>query len=419
MGRKAATKSDYDATASAIGYLYQSRLALLWALKQDDPDVIVSIEKLDDVAFSKLDGNAVVRPFDLRQVKHHLDRKAGLGNKSVDIWKTLRIWSEAIKAKTVDLAHTSFFMVTTSNASGSHAIRYLSPDTRLRDPAKAQELLEKAGDESDATKVKKAHESLMKLSQAARKNLFKSIYLLDGSHDASELRRAIEKEVRLLTDPAHREAFTDRLEGWWFRTVIEHLMEPNSPGIYVRQLEDEIHELREQFRRENLPDDFLMADVPASETSEKDKRHFVHQLRLIEAADPRIQSAQEDHYRAFEQRSQWVRQHLLGMDELHRLETRLIDEWRRRFEIMLEGLPEFDGEWRLVQSGQGLYEWVELSAPSDPALFLRPEFQSKYMTRGSYQMLADQLRVGWHPEFKERLSDGSDKENAEEEDGAR
>jgi hypothetical protein len=40
-----------DATASALGYLYQCRYALLLALQRDDDsDLRVAIEKLDDVA---------------------------------------------------------------------------------------------------------------------------------------------------------------------------------------------------------------------------------------------------------------------------------------------------------------------------------------------------------------------------------
>jgi hypothetical protein len=184
-------------------------------------------------------------------------------------------------------------------------------------------------------------------------------------------------------------------------------MNPSSKGIYVRQVEDEVHDLREQFKRENLPDDFLSADVPPSETPEEDTRLFVRQLNLIQASEARIRSAQEDHYRAYEQRSHWVRQHLVGIDELHTLESQLTGEWKRRFAIMLEALRQDEAEWQLVRSGQSLYEWIELAAPSDPTLFIRSEFRSKYMTRGSYQMLADKLRVGWHPHFKERLSDNS------------
>ncbi len=42
----------FDAFSSALGYLYQCRYALLLALqKGDDPNLCLSIEKLDDVAF--------------------------------------------------------------------------------------------------------------------------------------------------------------------------------------------------------------------------------------------------------------------------------------------------------------------------------------------------------------------------------
>jgi hypothetical protein len=46
------SSSPFDASPSALGYLYQCRYALLLALqKDDDPNLCLSIEKLDDVAF--------------------------------------------------------------------------------------------------------------------------------------------------------------------------------------------------------------------------------------------------------------------------------------------------------------------------------------------------------------------------------
>ena len=45
-----ASPSPFDASASALGYLYQCRYALLLALqKGDDLDLGISVEKLDDV----------------------------------------------------------------------------------------------------------------------------------------------------------------------------------------------------------------------------------------------------------------------------------------------------------------------------------------------------------------------------------
>ncbi len=173
----------------------------------------------------------------------------------------------------------------------------------------------------------------------------------------------------------------------------------------MRQVVDQVGEIREQFKRENLPDEFFDAKVPDSKKKGDDPRTFVKQLNLIEVSDKRVRYAQEDHFKAFEQRSKWVRRDLLGIDELHKLEGRLTEEWRRRFDIMLEGTDEDGSDRDLVRSGKALYTWVELDAPNNPLLFVRPEFRSSYMTRGSYHMLADQLRAGWHPQYDKLLGD--------------
>jgi len=398
-------KSKHDATPSMLGFLYQCRFALLLALRRNDPDVLISVEKLDDIAFVKDNAAGRYLPVDLRQLKHHLSRQGGLGDKSLDIWKTLRIWAEAVKAKEVDLDRAVLFMVTTSTATKHNAVYQLSSKPDNRDPEKARQTLEKAGAESTAKDVQEAYSALMKLSKRKRQQLFRSIQLIDGSHDIKQLRSDIENEIRLATAPQHRETFTDLLEGWWFRVVIDHLMDSTSRGIFVRQVEDQVGEMREQFKRQNLPDEFFDAEVPDSKKEEDDPRTFVKQLNMIEVSDKRVRHAQEDHFRAYEQRSKWVRKDLLGINELPKLEGRLIEEWRRRFDIMLEGTDEDDSDDDLVPSGKALYEWVELDAPNNPLLFVRPEFRSSYMTRGSYQMLADQLRVGWHPHYDQLLAE--------------
>lgn len=397
-------KSKHDATPSMLGFLYQCRFALLLALRRYDPDVLISVEKLDDIAFVKDFAAGQHLPLDLRQLKHHLSRQGGLGDKSRDIWKTLRIWAEAVKAKEVDLDCALLFMVTTSTATEHNAVYQLSSQRDDRDPEKARETLEKAGAESTAKKVQEAHSALMKLSKRKRQQLFRSIQLIDGSHDIKQLRSDIENEIRLVTTPQHRETFTDLLEGWWFRVVIDHLMDSTSRGIFVRQVVDQVGEIREQFKRDNLPDEFLDAEVPDSKKKEDDPRTFVKQLNLIEVSDKRVRHAQEDHFKAYEQRSKWVRKDLLGIGELQKLERRLTEEWRRRFDIMLEGTDEDDSSDDLVRYGKAIYEWVELHAPNNPFLFVRPEFRSSYMTRGSYHMLADQLRVGWHRRYDELLA---------------
>lgn len=397
-------KNKFDATPSLLGFLYQTRYALLLALRRNDPDVIVSIESLDDISFAKDDGAGSLTPFDVLQLKHHLSRQGGLGNRSTDIWKTLRVWSDSIISKRFDPARTLLFLVTTSTATTSHAICTLSPKSPTRDPERARAELEAAGAASTDKNIQAAFQEYSKLSERRRKQLFAAIHLLDGASDVGQLRADIESEVRLLTDPQHRTVFTDALEGWWFRLVIEHLMTPSNPGVRIRQVEVQVRELSEQFRRGNLPDELATAIVPDAEKKDDDTRMFVQQLRLIGLTDRRIGTAQEDHYRAYEQRSRWLRKDLLGMNEIPELEVRLCDEWQRRFDIMLEGLDPGREEGRLQRSGHALFQWVELDAPQNPTLFVRPEFRSPYMTRGSFHMLADKKRVGWHPEYDARLN---------------
>lgn len=46
------TVSTFNAGASMLGYLYQVRVALLWAIRQSRVgDFLVSLETLDDVSF--------------------------------------------------------------------------------------------------------------------------------------------------------------------------------------------------------------------------------------------------------------------------------------------------------------------------------------------------------------------------------
>jgi hypothetical protein len=99
----AGSSSPFDASPSALGYLHQCRCALLLALQRDDiPDFGLSIEKLDDVAIHA-PSSVTAAVVELRQHKLHLSRQGNLGDKSPDIWKTLRVWSEAVLANRIDL----------------------------------------------------------------------------------------------------------------------------------------------------------------------------------------------------------------------------------------------------------------------------------------------------------------------------
>jgi hypothetical protein len=101
-----------------------------------------------------------------------------------------------------------------------------------------------------------------------------------------------------------------------------------------------------------------------------------------------------------------VRDNLVDLPEVGKFEARLIDEWKHMYEIMQEGIPTDADERRLANAGKQLYDWTQEHAPANAALFIRPQFPASYMVRGSYHMLADKFRVGWHPHYEVRLVSG-------------
>jgi hypothetical protein len=377
---------------------------LLLALQRDDePDLCLSIEKLDDVALHD-DADFSLAARKLRQYKLHVNRQGGLGDKSTDIWKTLRVWAEAVVARRIDLDRVRLCLVTTSEASERHAVSLLGPDPSGREPEKARLALEKSGAESKSPVVSVAYATLSKLSVPDRKKLFSSIYLFSGSIDAARVQAEIARCLWSACLPQHRDAFINRLEGWWVDLVVRHLSEPDPVPNPISLVQQKVHEIRCEFDRDRLPDDLLGASIPERAIDDTDNSLFVRQLLLVAISQARVRLAQEDHYRAFTQRSRWVKDKLVDLGEVIKYEGRLIGCWRERFLIMLEEVPPESDEHTLVRHGAALFNWVVVEAPSRSQLWFRPEFQSEYMTKGSYHMLADQLRVGWHPKYQDRLS---------------
>ena len=91
MATNSGKPTDFSAADSALGYLYQVRLALLSALQRlaEDDTFALYLETLDDVVFDTT-GSAL----ELLQLKHRCDRAANLTDASPDLWKSLRVWMD-------------------------------------------------------------------------------------------------------------------------------------------------------------------------------------------------------------------------------------------------------------------------------------------------------------------------------------
>ena len=126
---------NHQASEQMLGYLYQVRYALALLMKNDNADFQISIEKFDDVAFSE-DGV----PKQLIQLKHHIQRRGSLTDKSTDLWRTLKVWIDVVSESPDILSETEFLIVTTAIAPDDTAASCLKND-KNRNPEDAYEKL--------------------------------------------------------------------------------------------------------------------------------------------------------------------------------------------------------------------------------------------------------------------------------------
>jgi len=389
----------FSAVDAALGYLYQVRCALLWTLKRQRTETTefqVSIETLDDVTFEHVGGE----PTDLLQTKHHRRGVASLTDASPDLWKTLRIWFEGDRTKTVP-ASTALYLVTTAKCAEDTAAAFLRHGER--DVEQARQLLDDVARTSTNATNLAGYSAFLAATKAQQIAILDRVVIVDRAPSINDLDGALRGEVYWAAGREHLAAFLQRLEGWWFRRVLRQLTDTaGSQRISSMELDAEMSDLREQFRQDALPidDDLLQFDLDEATAAAHLNSPFVLQLNLIRAAKQRIAAAIRDYYRAFEQRSRWMRDRLLLQTELGKYEKRLLEEWELVFEAMRNELGDDAAEEAKAAAARSVLTWAERTT-----IPIRASVTEPFVTRGSLHMLADDGRLGWHPEFRSRLAD--------------
>jgi hypothetical protein len=382
--------SSFDASPSMLGYLYQVRMALVLLLQKvkSDPGASVALENFDDISFHS-GGNI------LEQLQTKLVSAKSLTDSSVDLWKTLRVWSEQFHQGSLDPASTTLTLLTTAEAPVGSAAAYLRVENRSL--SKALEILEKITSQSKNVANQKGFEAFNRLSKIRKSQLLRSVYVLDKSPDMTKAEKLLRQELRVATAPKNIEAFASRVEGWWFGVAVQQLSGQRA-FIKGSALLDELSDLREQFRLDALPIDFAEVALPKDWSFDDSK--FVKQLQYINLSAARITSAKLDFYRATRQRGRWIDDQVISSEELTDFERRLVENWLDLFEDCRQ---ECDGSNK-PRTGREIYGRTLRTSH----LLIRPGCTEPFVMRGSYHLLADIPKVGWHPEYESLLEQPSD-----------
>jgi hypothetical protein len=370
------------------GYLFQCRLALLRGLQlvKKKPNGHISIEKFDDVAFEDDDYAKC-----LIQAKHSIKPKS-LDDKSVDLWKSLKVWMDQFADGVITFSSTRFILITTASASDGSAAYYLRVGATKDDRKKALMALRSAANESQNETTKAARDAFLKLSDEQAETLLAQVEVLDEHSNLADVMSEIEGEL-VLVAPANPELAASNLEGWWLNVIGKCLVKKSSAAIPLQHIIIKANEIGKSISGETLLIDHP-SDLGVKDYSHEDEdQTFVRQMRLVGLPDQIVRRGVEDFYRASAQRSKWARENLLLDEDLSNYDAGLEDRWGRKFDAEVTvSAPDSDADKQAC--GQKVCLWA-----SQQSFPLRNVVEA-WITSGSFHGLSDRLRVGWHPDFQ-------------------
>jgi hypothetical protein len=397
-------KNEFDASPSALGYIYQVRYALFAALKKirdlDDPDNhSIVIEKIDDISFHN-EGT----PKELLQTKHRA-KTTKLTDKSPDIWKTIRIWAELISRGEIDLYSNTFYLITTQEAPSESLASYLSNEDQYRNLDEAICRVNSICSQKVGKEIKKGVDAFNCLSEAQKIAFLSRIEIITQSRDITEIGTHLRNSLKLHATKEHLTAYIERLEGYWFDKAIECL-KGNISSIKLSDVVYFFDDLRNQFLPTNLPNDYSDLDIDELGFEDEDK-DFLKQIKLFTSNKNVLNVAKENYYRTYAQVLRWQSDGLLQPNEMTKYRNKLSKEWAN-----INSLSEMEYDISSVKDqikhAKNIYKHCQL----DSVIPIRSHFDDSYICRGTYHYLADNLNIGWHPNYLSLIDASNDEDVA-------
>jgi len=391
----------HSAEAAAIGFYYQTFFALETLVAQNADDAAVSVEQLDDVQLNA-DGQTL-----LFQLKHSiLAIPPPITLKSRSLWRTVKVWIDILPGLT--LADTTLHLVAVASIplnSPLHALSNLEADR----VGLVEDMVEEARRVTDAraeAKVKQnplpyadrvdGCEAFLALSETQRSNLLRRVLIRQDSPSIDKIEERIAGYLTLLPTE-QRPTVAQRLVEWWDRQIIYSLCGKRERAVKRAELQAQIMSIIGDLEEGRLLPELETAMPP--EDYQPDGM-LARQIRLVEGKASDMSKAIREEWKAREQRSRWLNANPAMAATINDYDLILEEHWSDRHTQMVEECDE--QEEAKCLSGLKLLRWTHESAP----MVVRPiaeGWTAPYYVRGSYQVLAINLKVGWHPNFASLL----------------
>lgn len=395
------TAGSHSAEDSALGFYYQTFFALLTLLDQHTDDAVISVETLDDVEM-QVDG----KPF-LFQLKHSLqENPPAISLKSRALWRTLKAWIDVLPNVSISEAH---FRLVSVAPLADELTAFLSIDsdrTQLHTDLvhEAQRVLDerKAAKEAE---TKLPHDdrvagctAFIDLLPEEQLLLISRVTLQPQSPTIGDIEPLIASRLHMLPLNQRNES-ASKLVQWWEREMIRALCGKRERLVQRLELQLAISEIIRDLAQERLLPEFTHAIPPEDY---EPNGMIGRQIDLVSGKRTDHDRARREQWRAREQRASWTNARPGMATKIDDYDLVLKEHWADKHERLIEDCDGGD-EPTKCDGGLKLLRWSHDTAHIEISPF-SSDWTSPYYLRGSYQILASNLTIGWHPEFMDRLS---------------
>lgn len=382
-----------SAVGQYLGYAIQVWRVLYRLLEAKQGDS-VSLEILDDVAVQNKDGVKV------EQDKSSVSGANSVSNKSTDLWKTISIWSELITDSTLEPEKTKFVLYTRTEGSGD-VVGLLNDINTVTDAEntclKIIDLLKDKKTGYIPRSIAKYFGSFLELTENQRAHLMSNFSYEYGEGDQHE-----EIKRLLLLNPLAPEELADEvviyLLGWVKKNIDGNIEKNELPIISYDEFSVEMISIVRKLDRNAILAS-LIGKPTIDELGNIENDVFVRQLELVNVEQDGVERAALNKRRAEDNIVAWTEKGLVHESSYDDLKDELLGVWdNEKSNISIEhSAKSSEDKGRLV-----------LNRCTAHKTRLQGHDLEHYFVPGSYHVLADDLVLGWHPDYKKKLKDEDD-----------
>lgn len=339
----------------------------------------VSIEQLDDVAIHDPSGGLV-----FEQSKSALSGNPA-ADKSVDLWKTLSNWAELPRELLDSATSLRYYVIPVKTGNLVHELH------DAKGSAKAALLLKKFKSKTFKGNPGVGPEPLISKFLAAGDDVCLRVIRLFELEMEEDPVEPIRGKLAALLPEESLDQFCAAAIGI-AKTESDRLIRERRPAIL-----DAVkfrRKLRAFFNKYDFSNLLVSTTSEPGEAQIRDvlktQPTFVRQLSAVEASEVLVTTAVSDYLRTVADKVNWADVGSIVDSSLDELDESLL----RNHRFTLDELADTNGSLKPQELGRNLYRrCAQLQMP------LEGRALPSYFVAGEYNCLADDRRLGWHPDY--------------------